>query len=94
MIEPRGEKKHNHESCLRQCTRFCLTITGQEKERTKANLLNVNSNEDVLNSFGEEETTCVSFRRLPKLIKKEIFVKFEKQEKCEERQPINNRRDN
>jgi hypothetical protein len=48
--------EHNHQRALGNCRGIALIVAREEGQRAKANLLNIQSDKDVIHRFGGEQS--------------------------------------
>lgn len=83
----------DHKSTLRNSTGIPIRILSQKEQRAQADLLNIQPNEDMLDCFGEEQSTRIARRRLLILPQKQILVEHVERKECGTSETVDDRGD-
>lgn len=87
----RDDDKHDHQRALGNRTLFLVAVLRKEEQSSETDLLDVQSDEHVLDSFGEEEASRVVCTGLLELPEEEVLVQHEEEEEGNEGETVDNR---
>lgn len=88
-----ADDEHDHQRALWDRAWVIVPILSEEEQRREADLLDVQTNEDVLEGLGEEQPARVARARLLQLPQEEILVEHEEEQESDEGETVDDWRD-
>ena len=94
MVASGYSYQHDHENGFWDRAGLVIAILCKEEQGAETELLNVHSDEHMLECLREEQASCVGRGRLSVLVEELVLVEEVEKEECKARKAIDNRGDN